>query len=263
LQNVSIDGITQPIRQHANSVTLPIHPGAQQVALKWLSADEETMLFITPAVNLGIDSVNNHIQVTFGQDRWVLFTLGPQFGPAALIWGLLLVLLVLAMGLGKSALTPLKNWQWFLLLIGLSQIHIAAGLLVVSWLFALGLRSRQSQEDINLFNLAQVGLGVLTLASVLLLFAAVQQGLLGSPAMQITGNQSTAWQLNWYQDHSGPILPAATVVSAPMMAYRLLMLGWSLWMALSLLDWLRWGWECFASGGLWKKKIPQKKAVTE
>lgn len=263
LQNVSIDSITQPIRQHANSVTLPIHPGAQQVVLKWLSADEETMLFTTPVINLGIDSVNSHIQVTVGQDRWVLFTFGPPFGPAALIWGLLLVLLVLAMGLSKSALTPLKNWQWFLLLMGLSQIHIAAGLLVVSWLFALGLRSRQSQEDINLFNLTQVGLGVLTLASVLLLFAAVQQGLLGSPAMQITGNQSTAWQLNWYQDHSGPILPAATVVSAPLMAYRLLMLGWSLWMALSLLDWLRWGWECFAGGGLWKKKIPQKKAVTE
>ena len=262
LQNVSIDGVNQPIRQNASSVTLPIHPGAQKIALKWLSANEQTMLFATPVVNLGIDSVNSHIQVKLGTDRWVLLTLGPQFGPAALIWGLLLVMLLLAIGLGKSTLTPLKSWQWFLLLMGLSQIHITAGLLVVGWLFALGLRRQQSQENINLFNLAQVGLGILTLASVLLLFAAVQQGLLGSPDMQITGNQSTAWQLNWYQDHSGPVLPTAVAVSVPIMVYRLLMLGWSLWMALSLLDWLRWGWVGFASGGLWKKKISQK-PVTE
>jgi hypothetical protein len=47
-------------------------------------------------------------------------------------------------------------------------------------------------------------------------------------------------------------------LSVPMMVYRILMLGWSLWMALSLLDWLRWGWSCFASGSIWKKKVPQK-----
>ena len=262
LQSVSIDGVTQPIRQKADKVTLPIRPGAQQITLNWLEASEQTMLLTTPMLNLGVNSVNSHIQVTLGGDRWVLFTLGPQFGPAVLIWGLLLVLLLLAIGLGKSELTPLKHWQWFLLLIGLSQIHVAAGLTVVLWLFALGIRGRNSEENINRFNLGQMGLGLLTLISVLLLFASVQQGLLGSPDMQIMGNQSTAGSLNWYQDYSGPALPTAIIVSAPMMLYRLLMLGWSLWMALSLLDWLRWGWGCFASGGIWKKKILNK-AVTE
>jgi len=77
--------------------------------------------------------------------------------------------------------------------------------------------------------------------------------------MQITGNQSTAFNLNWYQDHSDAELPTAWVVSAPMMMYRLLMLCWSLWMAVSLLDWLRWGWECFSSHGLWRKKLPETK----
>jgi hypothetical protein len=258
LQGVSIDGVTQPIRQKADTVTLPIHPGTQQITLNWQVASEQSLLFTTPLVNLGVDSVNSNIQVTTASDRWVLFTLGPKFGPAALIWGMLLVLLLLALGLGRSTLTPLKSWQWFLLLIGLSQIHVGAGLIVVIWLFALGVRRHRSQENINQFNLTQVGLGFLTLASVLLLFAAVQQGLLGSPDMQITGNQSTPWILNWYQDHSGPVLPTAAILSVPMMVYRILMLGWSLWMALSLLDWLRWGWSCFASGSIWKKKVPQK-----
>ena len=31
------------------------------------------------------------------------------------------------------------------------------------------------------------------------------------------------------------------------------MLLWALWLALSLLKWIRWGWKCFGQGGAWKK----------
>jgi hypothetical protein len=37
------------------------------------------------------------------------------------------------------------------------------------------------------------------------------------------------------------------------------MLGWALWLAYSLLDWLRWGWGCFAANGLWRPR--RKKAA--
>jgi len=82
--------------------------------------------------------------------------------------------------------------------------------------------------------------------------------LLGSPDMQIIGNQSSAFDLNWYQDRSSPTLPIATLVSVPLIAYRLLMLVWSLWLAVALLNWLKWGWECFSTNGLWRKKIIEK-----
>ncbi len=261
LQSVSIDGVSQPIRQKGDGVTLPIRPGVQQVTLNWQTPGALAMIMHTPLVNLGSESVNAHIQLIFGQDRWLLFTLGPKFGPAVLIWGLLIVLPLLAIGLGRVRLTPLKSWQWFLLLIGLSQIHMAASILVVLWLFALGLRAIQNAEHIASFNLFQVGLGVLSVISVLLLFAAVQQGLLGSPDMQVTGNQSTAWDLKWYQDHATPTLPTATAVSVPVSVYRLAMLGWSLWMAVSLLDWLRWGWACFSCGGVWKRRPNKEKSA--
>lgn len=254
LQSVSMDGVDQPIRQKGGTVTLPIRPGAQQVALNWQTAQELSAIMTTPLVNLGVDSVNSHIQVTSGADRWVLFTFGPKFGPAALIWGLLIVLSLLALGLGRVRLTPLNARQWLLLLIGLSQLHVAAAMVVVAWLFALGARAKLRIEGPLRFNLLQTGLGLMTLISLLLLFAAVQQGLLGTPDMQITGNQSSANNLQWYQDHSGPELPTAVMVSVPMMVYRVSMLCWSLWMAIALLDWLRWGWDCFASGGLWKAK---------
>ncbi|MCQ8104424.1 hypothetical protein NP590_09950 [Methylomonas sp. SURF-2] len=262
LQSVAIDGVVQPVRQKERTVTLPIRPGAQQIALSWQTPSEQSPLLTTPEVDLGIASVNSHLRVSSGEDRWVLLTFGPKFGPAALIWGLLPVLLLLAAGLDKTNLTPLKTRHWFLLLLGLSQIHIAAGLVVVGWIFALGWREKFSPQTRGYFNLAQVGLGLLTLLSVSLLFSAVQQGLLGAPDMQITGNQSTPQNLNWYQDHSTASLPTATVIALPLTVYRLLMLGWSLWMALALLNWLQWGWSCFARGGIWKHKTASLPAKT-
>jgi hypothetical protein len=260
LQGVTIDGVSQPIRQKAETVTLPIRPGTQQIALNWQSPMGQRNLLTTPKVNLGADSVNSHIQAIIGEDRWVLLTFGPKFGPAALIWGLLIVLALLAAGLGRIRLTPLKHWQWFLLLIGLSQIHIGAAVCVVGWLLAVGWRARQAPERTWVFNLTQVGLAILTLTSLALLFGAVQQGLLGSPDMQITGNQSTAFDLNWYQDRSSAELPEAVVVSVPLTVYRLLMLAWSLWMAVALLNWLRWGWGCFSSNGVWRSRVIKPQA---
>ena len=35
------------------------------------------------------------------------------------------------------------------------------------------------------------------------------------------------------------------------------MLAWALWLANSLLNWLRWGWGCFSADGLWRKS-PQR-----
>jgi len=256
LQNAIIDGSSQPIRQQGDKVTLPIHPGLQRIELSWQTANAQTAVFNTAKVNLGLNSVNSHINAIIGEDRWVLYTMGPKFGPAALIWGLLFVLALLALGLHRLSITPLRHWQWFLLLIGLSQLEIGTGLVVVGWLLALGLRARKNPERDSWFNLAQVGLALLSLGSIFLLFAAVHQGLLGSPDMQISGNQSTANNLNWYQDHSGPQLPVAMVISAPLMLYRILMLGWALWMALSLLNWLRWGWACFSCNGLWRQVKP-------
>ena len=33
---------------------------------------------------------------------------------------------------------------------------------------------------------------------------------------------------------------------------RIAMLAWAVWLALALLKWLKWGWECFTNGGLWR-----------
>ena len=181
-------------------------------------------------------------------------------GPAVLFWGVLIVIFILSLGLGKIPLTPLKSRHWFLLLVGLSQIPLASAGIVIAWLMLLGWRATQTGQW-RFFNVLQMSIGGLTVLALGVLFTAVAQGLLSSPDMQITGNQSSAFLLNWYQDRSLPILPTATVISMPLIVYRLLMLAWALWLAVSLLNWLKWGWGCFSSNGLWNKAAIKEKAV--
>ncbi|MDP2177319.1 hypothetical protein [Methylicorpusculum sp.] len=263
LESVIIQGSSQPVRAKDGLVTLPLSPGKQSISLRWQEPESLSFRMDTSKVDLGLPSVNADLQVTLGQDRWILYTLGPKFGPAVLLWGVLIVLAGLAMGLGKIALTPIKHWQWLLLLIGLSQVSILSGLIVVLWLIALGAKAQYPESSSRFFNALQVGLGALTLISLSILFIAVEQGLLGAPDMQIIGNQSSAYSLKWYQDRSDAQLPIATVFSVPLIVYRILMLAWSLWLAVSLLNWLKWGWNCFSKGGVWKKAPVKPKLMSE
>ena len=257
LQTISIDGTSQPIRQQERAVTIPLHPGAQTIALSWRTETGIGARFQSPLVDLGAPSVNSRLHVSLGRDRWVLWVAGPQWGPAVLFWGMLVVIVGIALLLGRIPWTPLKTRSWLLLLIGLSQIHFAAALIVVAWLLALGQRAQLDPAiDDNRFNVIQLGLAFLTVLALVFLVHAVEQGLLGVPDMQIAGGGSSAFSLQWFQDRSAPELPRSSIVSAPLWVYRVAMLAWALWLALSLLDWLRWGWACFAAHGLWRRRKP-------
>jgi len=85
------------------------------------------------------------------------------------------------------------------------------------------------------------------------LLGAVQNGLLGQPAMLIQGNNSSSYLFNWYQDRVSSQYPQATVLSMPLWVYRALMMAWALWLAFSLLSWIKWGWQAYSTGGLWRK----------
>ncbi len=261
LQNVTINGQIQPLRLEGRKLTLPINPGKQDVSINWREASGISSSMTTPQVDLGLASVNASLNIELGQDRWVLFAFGPKLGPAVLFWGVLIVIFIVSLGLGKIRLTPLRASQWFLLLVGLSQIPLQSAVIVVAWLMLLGWRRSQHVEGMRYFNALQVLIAGLTWVALGLLFFTVKQGLLGSPDMQVIGNQSSAFNLNWYQDRSLATLPIATLISVPLIVYRILMLSWSLWLAVSLLNWLKWGWECFASNGFWHKTIAKKQAL--
>ena len=185
-------------------------------------------------------------------------TNGPRVGPAILFWSLLVVLMVVAAALGKNRWTPLRAWHWALLFVGLSQVNVVAGMFFVGWLIALGYRARDEQVlPAGWFNLRQFVLVVWTLVALIILCVSLIQGLLGAPEMQVPGNNSSPTLLRWFTDRTGSALPEVSAVSVPLLVYRGAMLGWALWIVLSLLSWLRWGWGAFTKGGGWKQRPPK------
>lgn len=253
LTEVSLRGRSLPLQLVDGTLTLPINPGEQQALIKWRQNSEIETILDTPEIQLGLNGVNSEIELFMPQDRWILAVGGPNLGPAVLLWGVLFVLVLVAITLGRLPLTPLKAQHWILLLLGLTQASMLTLAIVVGWLLALGLREKQSWQESRLgFNFVQIGLGILTLIALSSLFFAIEQGLLGQPDMQIVGNGSYQQYLHWYQDHNDEILPQAWVLSLPLFVYRALMLLWALWLAFALLGWLRWGWQCFSHDGIWR-----------
>ncbi|OQW98955.1 MAG: hypothetical protein BWK73_51465 [Thiothrix lacustris] len=146
LQSLTIDGTKQAIQQQQNTVLLPLLPKKQEAVLEWQEAGALPLHYTFPAVDLGLPSVNAEAHLTVPQDRWILWAHGPLLGPAVLFWGVLVVLLVLAVLLGRSGITPLKSWQWFLLGVGLSQSSSLLMVLMAFWLIALALRGKLAVE---------------------------------------------------------------------------------------------------------------------
>ena len=253
LESVVINGSVQPIRQEGRKVTVPIVPGAQTLLLTWRQATAIAPWFESPLVDLGTPSVNASTEIRAQGGRWILFLGGPRVGPVVLFWSLLLVLLVVAVALGKVKWTPLRTWQWMLLAIGLSQVPVVAAAVVVGWLLALGWRRERPAVPWGSFgfNLRQVALVAWTITALVILGVSVHHGLLGTPEMQILGNGSSSGSLTWFQDRSEGTLPASWMLSVPILVYRAAMLLWALWLARAVLRWLRWGWGAFTTQTTW------------
>ena len=257
LEGVIIDGVSQIVTLNGGVISVPVHPGIQQLDINWKSKEDLKTLIKTPLVDCGINSANVNLQCTVPPDRWILFAGGPMVGPALLFWAILIVLLLISIGLGKIKNLPLRWYHWFLLSAGMSTVDNVGGVFVVAWFFVIASRAKITSEN-RFFNSWQIGCIVLTLAAIGSLVATIPLGLLSTPDMQVSGNFSSSYILKWYEDISGAVLPQGFIVSVPIWVYRTLMLIWSLWLALSLTKWTKWGWNSFSAGGIWKKVVKPK-----
>ncbi len=262
LQQVSVDGQSLPLTAAHGKLLVPLRPGAQTVTAAWHQEGGARLLQRTPSVVIGEAAVNAAVTIRLPHNRWLLWAGGPRLGPAVLFWSYLVVGVLVAIGLGRFRLTPLKTRDWVLLVLGLTQVPVVVAIVVAGWLMALGIRRKfPPPASWAVFNGLQLGIAGWTVLALGGLYLAIQNGLLGIPEMQVAGNFSSLFELNWYQDRIGARMPEAWVLSLPLWVYRLLMLLWSLWLAFSLLKWLRWGWSCWNVDGWWRKRVPRKPAV--
>ncbi len=257
LQQVGIDGKSLPVRQNGGALVLPLRPGAQHVELEWYENRGGFLVTRSPEVGIGDPgqrAVNASVIFRMRPNRWILWTGGPRLGPAVLFWSYLLIVILIAAALGRTGWTPLKTRHWLLLGLGLTQIQPLAAIMIVGWLLALDARERRTPiQGALTFNLSQLLLALWTLAAMAALYLSIEEGLLGIPRMQIAGNGSNDFFLRWMRDRITHTMPRPWVLSVPMIVFRVLMLSWALWLAISLLKWLAWGWRSFGKGGMWRK----------
>jgi len=208
-----------------------------------------------PQVDIGSSAVNIENSIRLGGERWLLATRGPAWGPAILFWSHLVILLIIAVLLGRLRNLPVATWEWLLLVIGLSQLPVIAGLPVVFWFVLLAWRRHADIEPWWRFDLVQLAVVALTLVALVALYGAIHTNLLFEIDMQVKGAGSTNEVMKWYVDQTESTLPTPAIVSVPILVWRVAMLLWAFWLVSRLLKWARWGWDSFSQGGLWKKPV--------
>lgn len=260
LLDANRDGESINLAVRDGKLSLPLLPGEHDYTLRLREPHGVAARTHTPVFTLHAPVANVDLALQLPQDRWVLWTWGPTTGPAVLYWSQLVVLLFAAWLLARYAPTPLRFRHWLLLGLGFSAFAWSAYALVVVWLILLGLRARSTPSEqlgSTKFNLMQLGLALLTLLALVVLIGAVPKGLLGLPDMHVAGNASNAWNLRWFADQSANALPGGGVFSVSLWVYKLAMLAWALWLAWSLIDWLRWAFDAWTRGGYWRKPAPK------
>lgn len=257
---LTLNGAAIPARMDSRNLIVPLRPGEQAVQVEWKTNAPLGIRSRVEEVKLPVGSANINTVINIPDSRWVLWADGPLRGPAVRFWTVLVCSLLAAWLLGRLAFSPLGTTEWMLLGIGLTQVPLPAALLVVGWLFYLSWRGTDSFIRLPAwgFNILQLVLIALTASALGVFVAVVAEGLLGNPEMFIAGNGSTRSALRWYQARCGEVLPQPGCLSVSIWWFRLLMLAWALWLAASLLRWLRLAWVRFSTGGCFrggKKKV--------
>ncbi len=259
VEKLWVGGVEQIISQNGSQLRIPVRPGSQEIILNWVAPIGSTLLSETPEIIFNQALSNVELTIPKPEKRWILLLGGPDIGPAMLYWGVLIVLILLAFVVARLGFAPLKTWHWILLFLGMSTVVSIGGFLVIAWFFILHKRRNfTDQTPRYIFNSVQVLVVLLTLAALASIIYSVPMGLLGSPDMQIGGNDSSGRVLRWYADFADSIVPTAWMVSIPLYVYRLVMLVWSVWIALMLIKWVPWAWSCFSAGQYWVHKSKPK-----
>jgi hypothetical protein len=114
--------------------------------------------------------------------------------------------------------------------------------------------------------LVQIAYVIFAVVAVVTLLQVVKNGLLGRPSMMVQGWGSSDHLLRWYQDRSGGMTPQATMDSLPLWVWRVAMLAWSVWLALTVVRIAKWVWAAFSAGGRWQRfdwRVGRKKPAAQ
>ena len=264
------DGRDLPAYTEGRNVPILIEPGVHEVELAWREDRGIQSAFHLPQLGLGASAVNASLETTLPADRWLLFTSGPTVGPVVLFWSILVVLVAVALLLARLVRSPLSSAAWIVLAVGAGQAGLYPALTRAGihrrgeCARALGRSARELEIRSHAGRVRALRRGCDRDA----LRSGAQR--IAGPTLHARGRQRfDDMMLRWYQDRVAGITPAATIISLPLWVWRIAMLAWSVWLALTLVRIAGWTWQAFGRGGRWqtmrtpKPQAPQPTAPPE
>jgi len=254
INSVSFDGIDSNLTNENGVISVGFLPGKHTVIIDWQLNQPFSSINTTPTISIAENYSNIRQKINIPNNRWVLYGYSKGVGPAFLYWGEFLFFTILAFFLAKIPYSPLKFWQWLLLGYAFGTVSWFAFGFISLWLFFVGWKKQQQvmTKDLSAVLLQWFSL-LLSVITIMVFIASVAFGLLSYPQMGITGQGSSATNLNWFMDAYQNQLPAITIVSLPIWWYKGLMLIWSIWVSFSLLDWLQQLLKSFDKNLWWKR----------
>ena len=148
---------------------------------------------------------------------------------------------------------PVRTYEWFLLFIGVSNGNQGVMILFVMWFAYMYWREQNNtiHKKTGLFNLNQIFAAGMTLFVIGTLLNTIHKNLVRSINMHIQGNGSYSNLLKWYTDVIDTTIPEVSIISIPVLPYRILMLIWSFWLVSAMLRWSQWAFEAISKNGIW------------
>ena len=252
IKRITIQGNEQPTPT-GDSITLSIPPGKSISVVEWTQDTSIGMLFNSPKIDLSQPARNVDLTVRFPESRWTLFLGGPALGAAVTVWGVIAVILTIAVLLSRLSRFPLSTTDAVLLSAGATFANLWALLLVGIWMIGIWWRSNRElpKMSVDVYRLLQVTFVVASVVAVASLIYTIPLALFGQPEMQVEGYGSTGYSYRWFDDGSGSIFPTAWVLSLPNWIYLLVMLAWSLWLVLAIVRWVQTAWRALSRFGFW------------
>lgn len=247
-RSLRINNIQKETNQELNTISLDLNSGENNVSLVLNKKADWQFKMDLPILKFEKDPVNVTYNLSAYQlDRWILWAGGSDLNPPILLWGVLVGLLVVAIGL-KYLPTPLSWLSWALLLFGLSQSGINSIVLVVLTFMIVGFKPLiyKNENNLKFYNTYQIFMAIMLLISATILLFTLRQGLLFNP--ETFSNNYLVWFSEQMKDKS------AWFISLPLWVYHSLMFAWAIWLAYVVTIWSKWIWLRFISPTLWRQK---------